>query len=74
MGHASLGLRRRIHMVLKRDDHLKIMFDRSMLRPIGDCSPEARGQGPFFSSETLGFRCGGTLSLESLQYLGASTG
>ena len=51
-------------MVLKRDDHLKIMFDRSMLRPIGDCSPEVEVRDLSFFFETLGFRCGGTLPLE----------
>lgn len=31
------------------------MFNRSMLRPIEVAVQEARGQGPFFFSETMGF-------------------
>lgn len=50
----------RIHMVLKKDDDLKIILKNIMLRPSGHVHAKAGSLS--VPSGALGFGCGGTLS------------
>lgn len=50
----------RIHMVLKKDDDLKIILKNIMLRPNGHVHAKAGSLS--VPSGALGFGCGGTLS------------
>ena len=47
----------RIHLVLRKDDDLKIMLKKIMLKPNGHVHAEAGGLS--VPSRTVGFGCGG---------------